>query len=114
MSNTETEKEDFAVRLVFARESRKLNQTELARLTGLQPAAIGHFEKGRRKPSFANVRALAKALNVSSDYLLGRAESMSGATTVFRGEEKLSSGDRDFIQTMILSMTEKNNEKKGG
>jgi transcriptional regulator with XRE-family HTH domain len=30
-----------------------------------------HFEAGRRKPSFDNVRALAKALKVSADYLLG-------------------------------------------
>ena len=101
MSNLSKGEDVFGVRLRVARESRDLNQTELAKVSGLQPAAIGHFESGRRKPSFANIRALAKALKVSSDYLLGRANSMEGATTAFRNEENLSASDRDAIQAMI-------------
>lgn len=100
----------FGTRLCAARERRGLSQTELGRLAGLQPAAIGHFERDRRKPSFANVRALAKALNVASDYLLGRSPSMDGATTAFRGEENLSHVDREHIQMMIDLM----NKKKSG
>lgn len=99
-NNSENERE-FGDRLLAAREARGLNQTELAKASGLQPAAIGHFEKNRRKPSFANVRALAKALEVSADYLLGRSPDMKGATTAFRGEENLSTGDRQHIQMMI-------------
>lgn len=90
---------------------RDLNQTELAKLTALQPAAIGHFEAGRRKPSFANIRSLARALNVSSDFLLGRAASITGATTAFRGEENLTHEDRRSIQMMIDMFAEK--QKKG-
>lgn len=99
--------EHFGERLVEAREKRGLSQAELARLAGLQPAAIGHFERERRKPSFANVRALAKALNISSDYLLGRSSAMEGATTAFRGEENLSHHDREHIQMMIDLMNQK-------
>lgn len=105
---TESELE-FGDRLLAAREARELNQTELAKLAGLQPAAIGHFEHNRRKPSFANIRALAKALGVTADYLLGRAPNMEGATTAFRGEENLSSADRDHIQLIIDVI----NQKKG-
>ena len=102
------ESEDgFGERLIAAREARDLTQTELAQRAGLQPAAIGHFERNRRKPSFANVRALSKALNVSSDYLLGRAHEMKGATTAFRGEEQLSDADRDHIQMMIDLMAQR-------
>lgn len=93
--------DEFGDRLLAAREKRGLSQTELARLAGLQPGAIGHFERDRRKPSFANVRALSKALNVASDYLLGRVPDMDGATTAFRGEENLSNDDREHIQMMI-------------
>jgi transcriptional regulator with XRE-family HTH domain len=100
-------KDDFGERLTVARDKRQMNQAELAKRAGLQAAAIGHFERGRRKPSFANVRALAKALNVSSDYLLGRTSSMDGATTAFRGEDDLSSADRDQIQLMIDMMRER-------
>ena len=99
--------DQFGERLLAAREARELSQTELAQKAGLQPAAIGHFERSRRKPSFANVRALAKALNVSSDYLLGRTANMKGATTAFRGEEQLSEDDREHIQMMIDLMAQR-------
>jgi len=101
VSNMTENEQEFGDRLIAAREARGLNQTELAKLTGLQPAAIGHFERNRRKPSFANIRVLAKALGVTADYLLGRAEDMKGATTAFRGEENLTNADRDHIQMMI-------------
>ena len=111
MSNSADETGGFGERLRRARENRELNQTELAAKTGLQPSAIGHFEKERRKPSFANIRALAKALNVTSDYLLGRTAEMGKATTAFRGEENLSDGDREHIQMMIDLMNQKKAEK---
>lgn len=101
MSNTRDTDGIFAARLREAREARELSQSELARRLGMQPSAIAHFEGDRRKPSFANVRAIAKALEVSSDYLLGRSATMAGATTAFRNEERLSAEDREWIQQMI-------------
>lgn len=95
------EGEGFGERLRQAREARDLNQTELADRAKLQPSAIGHFEKGRRRPSFANIRSLARALNVTSDYLLGTGGAFEGATTAFRGEQNLSDDDREHIQMMI-------------
>ena len=91
---------DFASRLRKTRETRELSQSELAREAGMQPSAIAHFEAGRRKPSFDNVRVLAKALKVSADYLLGA----QAATTAFRDEDKLSAKDRLFIQNIIDTM----------
>ncbi len=110
MSNSSESTGGFGERLKQARDARGMNQTELAAKAGLQPSAIGHFEKERRKPSFSNIRELAKALDVTSDYLLGRTNKMKGATTVFRGEENLTSGDRDHIQMMIDLM----NQRKSG
>ncbi len=104
--------DEFGERLIAAREVRKLSQAELAQKSGLQASAIGHFERNRRKPSFANVRALAQALNVSSDYLLGRAKNMKGATTAFRGEENLTDADREHIQMMIEVMTKRRSNEK--
>jgi transcriptional regulator with XRE-family HTH domain len=104
---TANEADVFGTRLADAREARGLSQAELAKLAGLQPAAIGHFE-----PSFANVRALAKALNISSDYLLGRSSSMEGATTAFRGEENLTHNDREHIQMMINLMNERREQSE--
>lgn len=93
----------FGARLKSIRESRELSQSDLAREAGMQPSAIAHFEADRRKPSFDNVRALAKALQVSADYLLGT----GAVATAFRDEQKLSAKDRDFIQGVIDTMVNK-------
>jgi len=112
VSNTSEETEKFAIRLKTARDMRELSQTALAKKAGLDPSAIGHFESDRRKPSFANVRVLAKALDVSADYLLGRSESLEGATTAFRDEDKLSSDDREWIQRLIDSKVQENKKSE--
>jgi len=96
----------FPSRLRTKREQRGLSQTELANKTGLQPSAIAHFEGGRRKPSFDNIRVLANALNVSSDYLLGN----DGGATAFRNEENLSDTDRKYVQGIIDMMISKKDE----
>ena len=93
-SDTDT---TFQQRLIDKRNERELSQSDLARKAGLQPSAIAHFEAGRRKPSFANIRALAKALNTTADYLLGSGTGV----TAFRDEDKLSDADRAFIQGII-------------
>ena len=86
----------FATRLKEARERQGLNQAQLAQRAEMQPSAIAHFEANRRKPSFENVRRLAKALDVSSDYLLG-----VQTTLAFRNEEKLTRDDREYVQGLI-------------
>lgn len=58
----------FGVRLRYARESAGLTLEELAAKAGLTPNAIGALERGeRRYPYPATVRALAVALELSSD-----------------------------------------------
>ena len=76
----------FAARLKLARASRRLNQAELAARAGLQPAAISHFESGQRRPSFENLRRLSDALEVTTDFLLGRVDE---ATAVGRQGDRL-------------------------
>ncbi|MCP3368696.1 helix-turn-helix domain-containing protein [Bradyrhizobium cajani] len=75
----------FKERLKAARALRGLNQAELAAKAGLPPASVSHFESGPRKPSFDNLKALATALDVTTDYLLGRADTPeASAATVGR------------------------------
>lgn len=65
---------DFPKRLRFAREMRELSQVELADKARLDQSHLSHFEAGTRLPGAENLKALAKALMVSSDYLLGLSE----------------------------------------
>lgn len=65
---------NFASNLRYLREEANLTQTDLSKLSGLAPTAISHFECGRRIPSVRNLVRLSKALNVSTDILLGIGE----------------------------------------
>lgn len=83
---------------------RGLSQAALAAKAGLQPTAISHFETGTRSPSFDNLKRLADALNVATDYLIGRSDDLklAGPETdnLFRGLEKLSEADLGAIRLM--------------
>lgn len=102
---------EFRTRLVSARKLRDLNQEELATKTGLKPAAISHFETGARKPSFDNLRKLALALEVTTDYLLGKTDDPEGfgdVNVAFRDEFKgLSSKQRELALDFIEMLKKK-------
>ncbi len=108
----------FAKRLRDARERlRGLTQTQLAEKTGLPATTISHFEnpEGTRKPSFDNLRRLANALEVTTDYLLGLSDDFVTVATdsaLYRDVQNLTDQDRDFAQMMIRKMLEKNQPKE--
>jgi transcriptional regulator with XRE-family HTH domain len=104
MDKPETPSEVFPDRLRQARRLRALDQVELAARTGLQPSAISHFEGGARKPSFENLRRLATALEVSTDFLLGRVdepEADARADPLYRHLQNLSTDDRELARAFL-------------
>jgi transcriptional regulator with XRE-family HTH domain len=104
--------EIFKQRLRAAREHRKMSQGELAERAGLQPSAISHFETGGRSPSFDNLKRLADALNVTTDYLLGRVDepTINGPAVgkMFRHAEKLTDDDLKALENMAEALAKKN------
>jgi transcriptional regulator with XRE-family HTH domain len=92
----------FSERLRSAREMRKLTQNELGTKANLPSTSIAHFEAGSRKPSFDNLRKLAEALEVTTDYLLGRT-----GDTLFRDIGKLSDYDRTIAMKFLKVLAEK-------
>ncbi len=104
MSESTTPSNIFPQRLRAARELRGMNQSDLARRAGLQASAISHFETGGRKPSFDNLKRLADALNVTTDYLLGRVDDpagLAGADRIHRHLGQLKGSDRSMAEDMI-------------
>lgn len=65
---------EFSKRLRFAREMRGMTQAQLAKVAGLDQTVISHVESGNRMPGAENLKAIAKGLVVSADYLLGLSE----------------------------------------
>ena len=103
----------FSKRLNAARRMRGLSQSELASKTGLKQVAVSFFETGRRAPSFGNLKRLADALEVTTDYLMGRSDfaeiPMEIVSKSFRDERKLSSKDVKFLRRVVKNLIRKKN-----
>jgi transcriptional regulator with XRE-family HTH domain len=108
--------EIFQERLKTARDKlRKWSQTELATRAGLPPSSIAHFETGSRKPSFETLRRLANALEVTTDYLLGRADDPARAEAgdpLYRDVGKLTGHDRELARDFLEMLAKRSEEKR--
>ena len=61
-------------RINYAMEKQGMTQADIARRSGLSTAVVAQIVTGRTKnPTFTNVVKIAKALNVSLNYLSGYA-----------------------------------------
>jgi transcriptional regulator with XRE-family HTH domain len=106
MTTPDKPSEVFAERLQKSREIRGLSQSSLAEKAGLPASSISHFEAGSRKPSFENLRRIARALDVSTDFLLGRvdelvADSAAPADPLYRDLKNLTDQDRDLAREFM-------------
>lgn len=63
--------QELGARLEQARRAKNLTQGMLAFRTKIHWTSIAHFEAGRHSPPAHKLRALAVALSVSADFLLG-------------------------------------------
>jgi transcriptional regulator with XRE-family HTH domain len=67
-------------RLKFERRRCGLTQFELSTRVGIHRAQLAMLESGRRHPNLETLTALALALDVSTDALLGMADLRRAAT----------------------------------
>lgn len=107
----------FSERLKSARELRHFSQTDLATKAGLPPSSVSHFEGDARKPSFENLKRLASALNVTTDYLLGRADTPDGSATsgtIHRDMHKLSADDVKLTEAFVAFLISQRGHPKDG
>jgi len=67
----------FGDRLRAARVARRLTQETIAEITQVPTRSYQKYEEGASYPSIDRLIKLADALDVSTDYLLGRDEYLS-------------------------------------
>src|SRR6516162_8423683 len=107
----------FKDRLKAARDLRKWSQNDLAGRAGLPPSSIAHFETGARKPSFDTLRRLANALEVTTDYLLGRVDNPGLAEAgdpLYRDVGKLTGRDRELAKDFLRMLARRHQAKQKG
>ena len=103
----------FSARLREARLRRNLSQGGLAKRAGLQPSAVSHFETALRKPSCDNLLRLADALDVTTDFLLGRVAKMQGLAgedRLFHEIDRLTSSDRDLARDFVKLLADRDRQ----
>lgn len=61
----------FPARLRTTMAARQKTQQDLADVLGLSRQAVGQYMSGESKPSWETIAEIARALSVSTDYLLG-------------------------------------------
>lgn len=64
----------FGKRLGEVRKDKKISQDELAKKLSVHGAVIGRYERDEVKPSIEMAAAIAEALEVSLDYLVGNTD----------------------------------------
>lgn len=65
----------LAQKIVNLRENQNMTQADLAAKSGIERTALNKIEKGTRKVSSDELKAIALALNTSADVLLDLKES---------------------------------------
>ena len=67
----------FGERIKMIRKLRGFTRSEFAKLLGVSRPLIAAYETGTREPSLKNLIALAQALNINTDWLLGLSPQLS-------------------------------------
>ena len=67
----EERRKEFGARIRIMRKSLGLTQADLAKKIGVTKQVITNYELGLREPPFRNLIGLSRALNVTTDWLLG-------------------------------------------
>lgn len=94
---------------------RSLSQLELAERAQLQQGVVSLYEGGARRPSLRNLRRLSEALEVTTDYLVGRSQRPqplpSPDEPLFRDFEQLSAADRQLARELVAQLARRSTAK---
>jgi transcriptional regulator with XRE-family HTH domain len=69
---------------------------------------VSHYEGGARRPSLRNLRRLSEALEVTTDYLVGRSTVPepvpSSDEPLFQDFSRLTAADRELARQLIAQL----------
>ena len=104
----------FGKRLTEVRKMKKLSQDELAKKLGAQGAVIGRYERDEVKPSIEMAAAIAEALEVSLDYLVGNTDLLLEKNIVSKivDIQQLGTEDRAHVFALLDAFLQSTKAKK--
>jgi transcriptional regulator with XRE-family HTH domain len=93
----------FGKRLTEVRKAKKFSQDELAKKLNVHGAVIGRYERDEVKPSIETAAAIADAIEVSLDYLVGNTDLLLEKNVVNRIQniQKLEKEEKDHVFALM-------------
>lgn len=88
---------EFYENLRAARKTKGFTQLQVAEQLGVTKSAYNAYESGKRQPDVPKIKMLAKILDVSGDFLLGREEEQKEKPSAENSEELL---DLELIERL--------------
>jgi len=104
----------FGKRLTEVRKMKKLSQDDLAKKLGTQGAVMGRYERDEVKPSIGVAAAIAEALEVSLDYLVGNTDLLLEKNIISKivDIQKLNTEDKAHVFALLDAFLQSNKAKK--
>lgn len=104
----------FGKRLTEVRKAKKFSQDELAKKLDVHGAVIGRYERDEVKPSIETAAAIAEALEVSLDYLVGKTDLLLEKNVVKRIQDiqKLDKEEKEHVFALMDAFLRDTNAKK--
>lgn len=96
----------FASRIKYLRQSRELNQVQLAERLGVKKQSISNWENDNIMPSIDMLIRIADFFHVSTDYLLGRDEQDASAPLML-DVTGLTPGQIEHIRFIVDDLRQK-------
>lgn len=69
--------ESLGYRIKYLRERNNISQIEFAKKIGVSNTVLSRYESGDRKPDYDTLQLIADFFDVSTDYLLGRTDTLA-------------------------------------
>ena len=104
---------DFSERLKNLRKSKKIKQSELAKILNVGRSTVSMWETGMNVPSIDVADKIADLFNVSVDYLLGRTDNPSYEDKDFNIQDFLPEDVKEKLSALETSPTPEYLEKVG-
>ena len=93
----------FGERLSYVRKSKKLSQSDIGKMIGINGDAYGRYERDEVKPTIEMATKISNALKVSLDYLVGKTDQQLDDDVLSRINEvsKMDEIDKGHVFSLL-------------
>lgn len=93
----------FGERLMIVRKRKKLSQSDVGKMIGINGDAYGRYERNAVKPTIEIAAKISNALNVSLDYLVGNTDIELDGEILKKVEQvsKMSDEDKSHVFSLL-------------